>query len=1039
MIENTEYIVANSLIVPNGITLTIDPGVSMRFIENASLHINGNLNIQGQEDALVRMTSMDNNDMLKNWRGIIIEDGAGIVSVDYALIEYVDYGGVVFDGTIESGSISNSILRHNGIAIDINDSSPNITSTIITSNSTGISIDGISAPVINGNNRIVANSTGILLEGNYFGTTPLNPVVTNNNIYDNTRNYAFAYCGSPVPKPYRLEAQNNWWGTTDLYDIEQGIFHLADDSDCGEIDYYRYLDSEGGVEISNPASLITGTLDTDLTLIANNRYLMTGWVTVPVGSTMTIEEGARIEFAGYTGSKLIIGGVLNVEGTETNPVLFTTAKNFPNTRLDQSDWFGIEISSTGVANIDHAVIEYADRGLYFNLGQGAVSNSLIKNNIHGVYISGSQAVQLLNNTITNNRYGIYLDGTISDPQPTIFNNNIYNNRLGRDINIYLHNYESTTSLNLSDNWWGTNDTALILDYIESNNGVESDVIDLGTISTEPYGSLVLKNVLIDKQYISPLISPGENDSVSFTAEMSEPGNWELKIVNSRNELIRNVHGSTNTIVFDWDGTNNSSIAVPDGVYQFIVTTISTTTKTLQYGYVIVDNTAPVADIVSPAAAVTIDELPYLQIIGTANDPNIYDYQLSYANSFTNNPAEFLLINKTKGPDPSNEVSRINSQLLTIVLYDELGGFQIQPGNKTIRLVVTDKAGNASVIYRQIVLDYPGIYDVSHFPKTINAVKGELSTISFTLGTPGTLTLRISPELGGASIYEETRVFTEAGEYSMTWNGKTTAGDLLPNEAYSFEIELSDDQNTIIYSEPRPTPDSIFIQLRSMSWFSISKNKNFSMDIYHKGMSRVTACFNQVIGAGCGDAEANPYVNYPIIENRNWYIWDGRNDSGEPMQSHQSYMWFRVQALLKPLSIKLEGDTPVISNGGVTPNISIKPTSYKVRHSYDEISSIAYQVDQDSMVTVKLLPPGIYDPSDPSAYIIQPSTLMLAESSPGVPAPHSFDWRGYNNEVPSPDTNNILVNQDGRYTFVIEATSVETDNTVIYRGNLNLFQ
>ena len=125
---------------------------------------------------------------------------------------------------------------------------------------------------------------------------------------------------------------------------------------------------------------------------------------------------------------------------------------------------------------------------------------------------------------------------------------------------------------------------------------------------------------------------------------------------------------------------------------------------------------------------------------------------------------------------------------------------------------------------------------------------------------------------------------------------------------------------------------------------------------------------------------------------------------------------------------------MITGTGASPNIEVKSNPYKVTHSYEQISSITYRVDQDSYVTVKLLPPGISDSASPQAIVLVNNELKNALNG-GSPMDHAAEWTGYD----PMDTNDILVSGEGTYTFAIQATSAVTGATSLYRGALQLYQ
>lgn len=166
-------------------------------------------------------------------------------------------------------------------------------------------------------------------------------------------------------------------------------------------------------------------------------------VTVPSGIILTINDGVTLTFEGS--GKIINYGTLDVQGNPSSKITFTRSGS-------SGSWYGLK--NYGTANINHAIVEYAYRGLrFYQNSSGTVSNSQIRNNAYGIYAykshpniqnceiidntnrgiyfySGnytSGCAQILNNQIhDNNYYGIDL----SQSSPDIRGNNIYNNDYG---------------------------------------------------------------------------------------------------------------------------------------------------------------------------------------------------------------------------------------------------------------------------------------------------------------------------------------------------------------------------------------------------------------------------------------------------------------------------------------------------------------------------------------------------------------------------------------------------------------------------------
>jgi len=197
----------------------------------------------------------------------------------------------------------------------------------------------------------------------------------------------------------------------------------------------------------------------DLTLEANTS------LAVAAGTVVNIAQNANVT----------INGTLDIQGTSSNPVTFTRdgASGY---------WDGIKVY--GTANIDHAVIEYADKGVQFYANSdGSVTNSQLKNNSYsginiayttdpqitdcqiydngsyGIHLFQSNAtsewVQIRDNTIYNNDYcGIHSE----DSSPYVINNEIYGHDYGiisYDIpSAYLGTYDEYGDNHVHDNDYG---------------------------------------------------------------------------------------------------------------------------------------------------------------------------------------------------------------------------------------------------------------------------------------------------------------------------------------------------------------------------------------------------------------------------------------------------------------------------------------------------------------------------------------------------------------------------------------------------------
>ena len=114
---------------------------------------------------------------------------------------------------------------------------------------------------------------------------------------------------------------------------------------------WTLVDETGGDNKPNQAAVetLTGTLNEDKTLAANQKYMLSGDYIVATGATLTIEEGVTIvanaedDLVDYIlvqqGAKIV------AEGTASNPIVMTA------TRTEDGAWGGIHICGKAHTNV----------------------------------------------------------------------------------------------------------------------------------------------------------------------------------------------------------------------------------------------------------------------------------------------------------------------------------------------------------------------------------------------------------------------------------------------------------------------------------------------------------------------------------------------------------------------------------------------------------------------------------------------------------------------------------------------------------------
>jgi hypothetical protein len=248
-----------------------------------------------------------------------------------------------------------------------------------------------------------------------------------------------------------------------------------------------------------------------------------------------------------------------------------------------------------------------------------------------------------------------------------------------------------------------------------------------------------------------------------------------------------------------------------------------------------------------------------------------------------------------------------------------------------------------------------------------------------------------------------------------------------DEAYSYTLFIEDGVHNALYDPGDPNGSVGSGSGTVPGSYNATRNDFWKMDYTlsaPKGRVRM-----QVTGCGISGTHL-PYNWVPFLPGTFPVIWDGRDQTGNLVTGTCS-IYFDPPDPLKSASVIVTGVVPKILGTGAGPNIEVKSNPYKATHSYDQIARITYRIDQDSFVTVKLLPPGISDPASPQAVVLKSNVL----ESGGSTADHVVEWKGYE----LADSNNILVSSEGVYTFSIQATSAATGSASLYRGALQLYQ
>ena len=227
-----------------------------------------------------------------------------------------------------------------------------------------------------------------------------------------------------------------------------------------------------------------------------------GVVVVGPDGELSIEAGTRVVFVprdddgdGIGDSELRIEGRLTVEGTEREPVLFTSGAPQP----AAADWKYLMINHAREAVVRHAIFEYAYSGVQVHYTRALFDGIVSRHNVDGFRFS-TAPVTLRSSLLFANENGIRFEERGAGA--VIEGNRIAANRVGifavvkcRGLTSFSGNavvgsgeyavklgQEQVYDLPIQGNWWGTDDPLRITSAFFDGR-VESS---LGRVLFEPF-------------------------------------------------------------------------------------------------------------------------------------------------------------------------------------------------------------------------------------------------------------------------------------------------------------------------------------------------------------------------------------------------------------------------------------------------------------------------------------------------------------------------------------------------------------------------
>jgi parallel beta-helix repeat protein len=185
-LTDSPFIVINDIVVKPGYTLTIEPGVEVRFGGNFSLVVEGTLNAIGTAEDNIKFISNKFLPQLGDWGTIRFINKLQTSTMEYSIAKYATHGITIENGNVQIRNCDTSNNHLSGFYIT-GDNIGSIEDNAIQLNGDGIFLSGSTSGMTIQNNRISANiENGINLRS-AAGTNINNIVIFNNTLSSNSK------------------------------------------------------------------------------------------------------------------------------------------------------------------------------------------------------------------------------------------------------------------------------------------------------------------------------------------------------------------------------------------------------------------------------------------------------------------------------------------------------------------------------------------------------------------------------------------------------------------------------------------------------------------------------------------------------------------------------------------------------------------------------------------------------------------------------------------------------------------------------------